>query len=290
MSPVKEEPGLHGPLPDAVRARVVGYASETLGAMKDDDVPASLKTFRRWAPAHRTKRAATPLAAAVERDVVFRQRVFARVREELPDLAEVLNEGEPPLGRRPGRRGRRGLPRQNPRVGRSGRRRERPAGPRRRRRRLGPGRAGAGPAAREASRPSRWPRPRTWPPPRPEAEAARAEAATVSRSLREEKGARRRAEKAVAAAEESAAAVRAEAADTVAAAEAEVSRARSHQAEAEAALGASRKAVRDGRAPRTPDCDCCWTRSSTGVPGTAPRAGAAPRHRFAAPRTPWTGP
>ena len=246
MSPVKEEPGLHGPLPDAVRARVVGYASETLGAMADDDVPASLKTFRRWAPAHRTKRAATPLAAAVERDVVFRQRVFARVREELPDLADALAEGEPPraadpvdvaavayLGRSPGwaalvaaasdRLDRAAVDAESARAEQElAQLREK----------LEAVKVAAAEDLAAARR---------------EAEAARAEAATVSKALREEKGARRRAEKAAAAAEESAAAVRAEAADAVAAAEAEVSRARSHQEEAEAALGASRKAVRDGR-------------------------------------------
>jgi predicted RNA-binding protein with PIN domain len=77
--------------------------------------------------------------------------------------------------------------------------------------------------------------------------AARAELAAVRAELREEKGARRRAERAAVAAEESAAAVRREAAEAVAAAEESLSRARSRQAEAEAALAAARRAVKEGR-------------------------------------------
>jgi predicted RNA-binding protein with PIN domain len=239
-------PGHRAPLPDAVRARVVAYASDTLGMLPDDEVPQSLRTFKRWAPAHRAKRAGTPLAAAVERDVTFRQRVFGRVREALPDLTASLAEGTAPpaadpvdvaaiayLGRTPGWEGL---------VAGAGERLDRAAVEAetskvaaevdRLREQLDEVRAQAKEdvAAAQAV-----------------ADAARAEAEAVSRALREEKGARRKAERVAAAAEESAAAARAEAADLVAAAEAEVSRAHHRQAEAEAALGASRKAVKEGR-------------------------------------------
>src|SRR5688572_14552307 len=229
------------PLPDEVRARVVAYASDTLGGLPDDDVPASLKTFKRWAPAHRAKRAATPLASAVERDVTFRQRVFGRVREALPDLAAALAEGDPPpaadpvdvaaiayLGRTPG---------WEDLVAAAGERLERKAAEAetskaaaelaRLREQLEEVRTRAKEEVAEAQA---------------VADAARAEYEAVSRALREEKGARRKADRAAGAAEESAAAARAEAADLVAAAEAEVTRAHHRQAEAEAALGASRKA------------------------------------------------
>ena len=238
--------GPRAPLPDEVRARVVAYASDTLGGLPDDEVPGSLKTFKRWAPAHRAKRAATPLASAVERDVTFRQRVFGRVREALPDLAAALAEGDPPpaadpvdvaaiayLGRTPG---------WEDLVAAAGERLERKAAE-----------AETSKAAAELARlreqleEVRTRAKEEVAAAQAVADAARAESEAVSRALREEKGARRKADRAAGAAEESAAAARAEAADLVAAAEAEVTRAHHRQAEAEAALGASRKAQKDGR-------------------------------------------
>ena len=68
----------------------MALASDALGALGDDEVPASLRPFRRWAPARRTKLAATPLAAAVEHDVLFRQRCGTRLREAMPDLVAAL--------------------------------------------------------------------------------------------------------------------------------------------------------------------------------------------------------
>jgi predicted RNA-binding protein with PIN domain len=237
---------LSGPLPDAVRSRVVAYAADTLGTLSDDDVPASLKAIKKFAPAQRARRAATPLAAAVERDVVFRQRVFTRVREALPDLTAALAEGTPPhaadpvdvaavayLGRTPGWAALvEGAGERLARAAEEAQTSKAAAEVARLREQLEEVRAAAKAdvaAAQEA------------------ADAARAELDAVNRALREEKGARRRAERAAAAAEESAVAARSEAADAVAAAEAQVSRAHHRQAEAEAALGASRKAVREGR-------------------------------------------
>jgi predicted RNA-binding protein with PIN domain len=235
-----------GPLPDRVRLRVVALASDTLGVLADDDVPPALRTFRSWAPAQRARRAATPLAAAVERDVVFRQQTFARARDVLPDLAEALEAGTPPpaadpvdvaavayLGRTPG---------WADLVAAAGADLDKASAA------AESARAAAEvarlqdevAAARRASRADLEAL-------RAELEGARTELASLGRALREEKGARRRAERAAAAAEESAAAARAEAADAVAAAETQVGRARSRQAEAEAALAAARAAVREGR-------------------------------------------
>lgn len=240
-----DEPGWEGPLPERVRLRVVALASDTLGSLKDDEVPASLKSFRSWAPAKRT-RAATPLAAAVERDVVFRQRTFARVREALPDLTAAVEAGEPPpaadpvdvaavayLGRTPGWAAL---------VAAAGAEMDKASAA-----------AESSRAAEEVARlqgelqSARAAARDELAALRAELDAARAEANAVAKTLREEKGARRRAERVAAEAEESAERVRAEAADAVAAAEAEVSRAKSRQAEAESALDAARKAVREGR-------------------------------------------
>ena len=43
----RSESGWSGSLPDAVRLRVVGLASDALGALADDEVPSSLKPFHR---------------------------------------------------------------------------------------------------------------------------------------------------------------------------------------------------------------------------------------------------
>jgi predicted RNA-binding protein with PIN domain len=241
-----DEPGWDGPLPEPVRLRVAALAADTLGALQDDEVPPSLKTFRSWAPAQRARRAATPLATAVERDVAFRQRTFSRVREALPELAEALSAGEAPpaadpvdvatvayLGRTPGWAGL---------VAAAGAELDSATAA-----------AQASRAAEELVRlrdelaAAREKAKHQQAALRQEVEAARAEAAAVAKTLREEKGARRRAERAATAAEDAAATALGDAAHTVAAAQEEVSRARSRQAEAETALAAARKAVRDDR-------------------------------------------
>jgi predicted RNA-binding protein with PIN domain len=83
-------------LPEGVRQRVIGIAADALGAMPHDQLPATLRPFARFAPARRAKLAATPIAAALERDGVFRSRVAERLSDALPELAEALNAGEPP--------------------------------------------------------------------------------------------------------------------------------------------------------------------------------------------------
>ncbi len=99
---MSDRAGWEGALPDAVRARVVALAADTLGALADDEVPTALKPFRSWAPARRRTRAATPLATAVERDVVFRQRVSQRAAEADPELAAALAEDAVPPAADPG--------------------------------------------------------------------------------------------------------------------------------------------------------------------------------------------
>ncbi|HEY6737970.1 MAG TPA: hypothetical protein VI076_03905, partial [Actinopolymorphaceae bacterium] len=57
------------PLPESVRGRVIALASDTLGALPADQVPASLRPFARFAPARRARLAATPLGTALDADV-----------------------------------------------------------------------------------------------------------------------------------------------------------------------------------------------------------------------------
>jgi predicted RNA-binding protein with PIN domain len=240
------EPGWEGPLPEQVRLRVVDYAGEALGALADDEVPAALKPYRGWAPARRARRAATPLAAAIERDVVFRQRTWALARQAMPDLADALADGAPPaaadpvdvaalayLGRTPGWAAL---------VAAAGADLDR-----------------AGELARNARSAEDLDRLRAelaaarkdsesqLAALRAELAATRADADSAIRALREEKGARRRAERASAQSAEAVDRARTEAEAAVLAAQADVRAARARQAEAETALAAARKAVRDGR-------------------------------------------
>ncbi|MEO7979354.1 MAG: NYN domain-containing protein [Sporichthyaceae bacterium] len=240
------DPAWDGPLPDAVRSRVVALAADTLGGLADDEVPAALKRFRSWAPQHRRTRAATPLAVAVERDVLFRQRVATAARAALPDLAAALDAGSPPpaadpaevaavayLARTPGWAAL---------VGAAAAAAERATADQ-----------GSALAAAEVARlaeqlaAERGRHQEQLAAMAAQVEAAAAAAAAVSRALREEKGARRRAERVAAEAEQTVAAADARAAEAGVAAQTEVARAAARVTEVEAALEASRRAVREGR-------------------------------------------
>jgi predicted RNA-binding protein with PIN domain len=241
-----EEADRSGTLPEAVRARVVALASDTLGSLTDDEVPVSLRPFRRWAPARRTKLAATALAAAVAQDVVFRQRTAARVEEALPDLVTALEEGTVPAAADPVEVAAVAYLLRSPGwaalVSAADDHAERTAAAAESSQtaealaRLQESLAAVRAQGREELARAR-----------EELEAARGETAAVTRALREEKGARRRAERQAAEAEARAAEVAASAAAATAAAEAEVRRAKARLAEAEAAVEAARRAAREGR-------------------------------------------
>jgi predicted RNA-binding protein with PIN domain len=243
---MSEEPVWDGPLPDAVRSRVVALAADTLASMPEDDVPAGLRRFRSWAPQHRRTRAATPLAAAVDRDVAFRQRVASAAREAFPDLGDALDAGAPPpaadpvdvaavayLARTPGWAAQ---------VAAAAAEAERA------RTEAGTARVVGELTRLEATLEAERARHRgELAALRAEAAAVAAEAAAVGKALREEKGARRRAERAAGAATELVAAAQAASVAAAEAAAEEVRRARLRVEEAEAALEATRRAVREGR-------------------------------------------
>jgi predicted RNA-binding protein with PIN domain len=84
------------PLPEPVRQRVVGLASDALAELTTDELPPALRPFARFAPARRARLAATPLAAALDSDAQFRQRVAARYRQRAPHLIEALEGGRTP--------------------------------------------------------------------------------------------------------------------------------------------------------------------------------------------------
>lgn len=96
-----EPEALSGPLPEAVRMRVISVAADALGTMTADEVPGPLRRFARFTHQRRAKYAATPLAAALENDPVFRQRIAERFRKGLPEISEALEAGKVPAAADP---------------------------------------------------------------------------------------------------------------------------------------------------------------------------------------------
>jgi predicted RNA-binding protein with PIN domain len=244
-----DEPGEHaweGPLPEAVRLRVVALASDALGAMGDDEVPLALRKFRSWAPSRRTKLAATPLATAVDHDPIFRQRVATRLRESAPQLSSALEAGGPPAAADPVEVAAAayllhasGWPDLVAKAGAAAARASEIAETSQATSTIA--RLQESVAALRAEGRAELARARA------DVEAAQAETAAVRKELREERGARRRAERAVADAETRSAAAVDAAAAASAQAEEEVRRVRARLAEAEVEVEAARRASREGR-------------------------------------------
>jgi predicted RNA-binding protein with PIN domain len=84
------------PLPPNVRAQVVAFAADTLADLPPQEVPATLMAVRRFIPSRRSRLGATPLAAAIANDAVFRGRVAERLRLAMPDLVASLESAEGP--------------------------------------------------------------------------------------------------------------------------------------------------------------------------------------------------
>jgi predicted RNA-binding protein with PIN domain len=80
-------------LPEPVRARVVSMAGDALAALSAEEVPPTLRAFRRFTPSRRARLGATLIAVTLEADPVFRQRVAAQVRTALPELSGALATG-----------------------------------------------------------------------------------------------------------------------------------------------------------------------------------------------------
>jgi predicted RNA-binding protein with PIN domain len=244
--PPPPETGQRGPLPEAVRAKVLALASETLGSLSGDEVPPSLRPYRGWAPARRTKLAATPLAAAVENDVVFRQRVVARLRQSRPDLVASLEEGAAPAAADPVEVAAVAYLARTPTweelVDAAGAHLHRASVA------AESGRAAETVAKLEESllaarAESREELTRL----RVEIEEARGATATLRRALKEERGARRRAEQALEEARTRAATETAASAAAASSSDAEVRRLRGRLEDAEQALESGRRVTREGR-------------------------------------------
>ncbi|MFJ4540836.1 NYN domain-containing protein [Streptomyces tibetensis] len=87
---------LDRPLPDGVRRRVVQIVSDAFGSLTVGELPAQLRQYARFAPNRRAKFAGNAMAAALETDPLFRQRVGEKLREAQPELTGALDSGSPP--------------------------------------------------------------------------------------------------------------------------------------------------------------------------------------------------
>lgn len=90
------EPALDRPLPEGVRHRVVAIAAEAFGGFTYQELPVSLRPYARFTPTRRVKYAGTALAAALEHDPAFRQKVAGRLQDVQAELAGALEAGTPP--------------------------------------------------------------------------------------------------------------------------------------------------------------------------------------------------
>ncbi|MFF8944880.1 NYN domain-containing protein [Streptomyces sp. NPDC014864] len=87
---------LDRPLPDGVRRRVVQIVSDAFGGLTFTELPAQLRQYARFTPNRRAKFAGNAMAAALETDALFRQRVGDKFREAHPELSGALDSGSPP--------------------------------------------------------------------------------------------------------------------------------------------------------------------------------------------------
>jgi predicted RNA-binding protein with PIN domain len=86
---------LDRPLPDGVRRRVVQIVSDAFGALTVTELPAQLRQYARFTPSRRAKFAGNAMAATLETDALFRQRIGEKFREAQPELAGALDSGSP---------------------------------------------------------------------------------------------------------------------------------------------------------------------------------------------------
>ncbi|MGW9136593.1 NYN domain-containing protein [Streptomyces sp. NPDC055681] len=92
---------LDRPLPEGVRRRVVALVSDAFGGLTVTELPAQLRQYARFTPTRRAKFAGNAMAAALESDTLFRQRIGERLRESQSELAAAVEAGAPPAAADP---------------------------------------------------------------------------------------------------------------------------------------------------------------------------------------------
>ncbi|CAM5544313.1 NYN domain-containing protein [Streptomyces griseus] len=89
------------PLPEGVRRRVVALVSDAFGGLTVSELPAQLRQYARFTPTRRAKFAGNAMAAALESDALFRQRIGERLAQSQPELTGALEAGSPPAAADP---------------------------------------------------------------------------------------------------------------------------------------------------------------------------------------------
>ncbi|MFH8367321.1 NYN domain-containing protein [Streptomyces sp. NPDC018031] len=92
---------LDRPLPEGVRRRVVALVADAFGGLTVPELPPQLRQYARFTPSRRAKFAGNAMAAAVESDPVFRQRIATRIRESHTELSGAIEGGTPPAAADP---------------------------------------------------------------------------------------------------------------------------------------------------------------------------------------------
>ncbi|MEU5160355.1 NYN domain-containing protein [Streptomyces sp. NPDC020875] len=92
---------LDRPLPEGVRRRVVALVADAFGALTVAELPGQLRQYARFTPSRRAKLAGNAMAAALEGDPVFRQRIGERITQAQPELCAALAAGAPPAAADP---------------------------------------------------------------------------------------------------------------------------------------------------------------------------------------------
>ncbi|MEU6409580.1 NYN domain-containing protein [Microbispora sp. NPDC046933] len=93
--------GLSRPLPEQVRLHVVEVAAQVLGSMPAAAVPPPLRNIARFDPRKRARLGSAPIAAQLENDKEFRERVAETVEAAWPELVASLAEGTVPPAAEP---------------------------------------------------------------------------------------------------------------------------------------------------------------------------------------------
>ncbi|MFF0061987.1 NYN domain-containing protein [Streptomyces sp. NPDC005279] len=92
---------LDRPLPEGVRRRVMALVSDAFGGLTVAELPSQLRQYARFTPSRRAKYAGNAMAAALESDPVFRQRIGERLSQAQPELSGALETGSPPAAADP---------------------------------------------------------------------------------------------------------------------------------------------------------------------------------------------
>ena len=104
MTAAADEPA-PAEVPDPLRAALVRFAADVLGAMEPRDVPAGLRAVQRFTPKRRATVGAVPLWVALQEDG-FRAKVAGAWSGAHPDLAArqfmALVNADLPATREPG--------------------------------------------------------------------------------------------------------------------------------------------------------------------------------------------